>query len=404
MICHVEALRYRCLKHVEVDLGGFHVLVGPNASGKSTFLNVVSALSFVATNEVAHGSDYTNLFWLNKGDSFELAVELKIPDRIKGNYENCRYEVAIGKVPGIGEFGILSENVWLKPAIDQTYKQTLFPLGPPSTLNTPDNHRGWQCTISKLTSGNDYFYPETKIGYKMSFRFGPQKSALRNLPEDEDQFPVTTWLKNYLKMEEGIQDLTLNSLAMRNPCPPGMPRQFLPDGSNLPWVIATLKEKHKDRFDAWLEHLRTALPDLADIDTITRPEDMHKYLFLVYDNGLKAPSWMVSDGTLRMLALTILAYLPDFTGTILVEEPENGIHPRAIDTVMQSLSSVYDAQVLLATHSPVVLGAARLEDVLCFSKAEDGSTNIVHGKDHPNLKNWKGEPPLETLYASGVLS
>ena len=51
-----------------------------------------------------------------------------------------------------------------------------------------------------------------------------------------------------------------------------------------------------------------------------------------------------------MLALTILAYLPDIEGTLLIEEPENGIHPKAIETVFQSLSSVYNAQVLLRTR------------------------------------------------------
>jgi hypothetical protein len=65
---------------------------------------------------------------------------------------------------------------------------------------------------------------------------------------------------------------------------------------------------------------------------------------------------MASDGALRLLALTLPAYLNDFQGVYLVEEPENGIHPRAVETLFQSLSSVYDAQMLLATHSPVILG------------------------------------------------
>lgn len=58
---------------------------------------------------------------------------------------------------------------------------------------------------------------------------------------------------------------------------------------------------------------------------------------LKYINGLEIPLWLVSDGTLRMLALSLLAYLPDLTGIYLVEEPENGIHPQAVETVWQSL-------------------------------------------------------------------
>jgi predicted ATPase len=112
---------------------------------------------------------------------------------------------------------------------------------------------------------------------------------------------------------------------------------------------------------------------------------------------------MVSDGTLRLMALTILAYVPDLRGVYLIEEPENGIHPRAVETVFQSLSSIYDAQVLLATHSPVILSLAHPGQVLCFAKAPDGATDVVDGSRHPALRNWKGETNLGVLYAAGIL-
>src|SRR5205807_6568994 len=102
------------------------------------------------------------------------------------------------------------------------------------------------------------------------------------------------------------------------------------------------------------------------------PDDRHRYLEICYQGGLRVPSWMASDGTLRLLALTILAYLPQFDGVYLIEEPENGIHPIAVETLYQSLSSVYDAQILLATHSPVILSLAEADKVLCFKKTASG--------------------------------
>lgn len=105
-----------------------------------------------------------------------------------------------------------------------------------------------------------------------------------------------------------------------------------------------------------------------------------------------------------MLALTLPAYIPDYSGVFLVEEPENGIHPRAIETVFQSLSSVYDAQVMLATHSPIILNLAKLEDVLCFAKTADGATDIVAGTEHPALRDWQSNIELGMLLASGMVS
>ncbi|MEJ5237358.1 MAG: AAA family ATPase, partial [Limisphaera sp.] len=146
-----------------------------------------------------------------------------------------------------------------------------------------------------------------------------------------------------------------------------------------------------------------ALPDVERIETREREEDRHRYLVLVYKNGLTIPSWLVSDGTLRLLALTLLAYIPNLSGLYLVEEPENGIHPRAVETIYQSLSSVYGAHVLLATHSPVILGMAHPPDLLCFARNKEGATDIVSGDEHPSLKQWRGTLDLGTLFASGLL-
>jgi len=104
-----------------------------------------------------------------------------------------------------------------------------------------------------------------------------------------------------------------------------------------------------------------------------------------------------------LLALTLPAYLPDLEGVFLIEEPENGIHPRAVETMFQSLSNVYDAQVLLATHSPIILSTVEPEQVLCFAKDHLGATDIVRGDQHPALLDWQRDPSLGTLFAAGVL-
>jgi predicted ATPase len=190
---------------------------------------------------------------------------------------------------------------------------------------------------------------------------------------------------------------------MRRPSLPGRSRGYLPDGSNLPHVVHRLETEDPKRLSEWVNHIREALPDLESISTREREEDRGRYLLLRYRTGLEAPSWLISDGTLRLLALTLLAYAHDVSGVYLVEEPENGIHPRAVETVVQSLSSVYGAQVLLATHSPVIVSQVRPEDVLCFARTAEGATDIVSGREHPRLREWKGAVDLGTLLASGVL-
>jgi predicted ATPase len=225
---------------------------------------------------------------------------------------------------------------------------------------------------------------------------------LAHIPSVEKSYPVGTWFRRLL--DQGVQNVVLNSQTIRQPSPPGLGVRFQTDGSNLPWVIAELR-RDKPRYERWIAHVRTALEDIRDIDVVERDEDRHKYIVVKYFTGAEVPSWLVSDGTLRLLALTIPAYLKDLDGVFLVEEPENGIHPRAIETVIQSLSSIYNGQVLIATHSPVALNMLEAHEVLCFAKDPSGATDVVAGNAHPALREWKlGQPDLGVLFAAGILS
>ena len=61
------------------------------------------------------------------------------------------------------------------------------------------------------------------------------------------------------------------------------------------------------------------------------------------------------------------------------------MHPAALETIYQSLSSLYDAQVLIASQSPLLLGMAEPEQLLCFTQEPDG-TRIIRGSEHPALR------------------
>ena len=418
MITRIEALNYRCLRYVRQDLEQFHILIGPNASGKSAFLDVVDFLRDLLYEgpEGAmenRANTIEELVWNHTGHCFELAVELSIPERLRNTkrkmaYTRCRYEVSIGQDEN-GEVSILGETFWLqekaKP-LEIPLQREFFPLewDCPETILIPQRKRapkGWRKVVTKISeSGNDWF--RTEVGeWNNRFRLGPRRAALANLPEDEEKFPTAIWAKRLLM--EGVQELALNSYEMSNPCAPSSSRLYEPDGSNLPIVIRELKQKDSRRFELWLRHIQTVLTDVQEIEVIERPEDRHLYLSITYDTGLKVPSWLISDGTLRLLALTLLAYIPGENAIYLIEEPENGIHPGAVEAVFQSFSSTYEAQVLVATHSPILLSLAKPEQILCFGKTDSGATDIVSGIEHPALRHWKGEVNLSVLYASGVL-
>lgn len=416
MITLVEALNYRCLRYVSQPMRPFHVLVGPNASGKTTFLDVIGFLSDMVSNSLEYAlskrtPDLLDLLFQRKGNQLELAVEAEVPEHIrqlaKIPPDNIvRYQVAICLGEERKGFELAAETLMLKQSTPAPTppQRSLFPQPPkaPESLRESIRKHGNKVLVNKTAGGNDFFYSELP-GKKWtpSFKLGPGKSALSNLPADETYFPTATWFREYLAL--GVQEFILNSRKIKRPNPPRHISGFLPDGSNLSWVVARLRKENPDQHQRWIQHLRTVLSDLVDIKTIERPEDRHSYMVYHYKDDFAVPSWLVSDGTLRLTALTLPAYLPDLRGIYLIEEPENGIHPRAIATVYDSLSSMYDTQVLLTTHSPVMLNVAEAEDLLCFARDPEGATDIVLGEAHPKLREWQHETDLGTLLASGVL-
>jgi predicted ATPase len=421
VITRLQVLNFRTLRYVDQALDEFHAIVGANGTGKSSFLDSISILSDITRAGVEgaifgdsgvgvaqRSSDPRMLTWMGKGDSFEFAIELAIPDRLRqaAKFEALRYEIGIHVGTGNEPLSVSFEGLYLIPKTSPTSDRAeleLFPdpLAPPETLQTVRPPTGWKSVVKKTSGGKDYFQSE-RTKYNTQFTIGVGRSALAGLPADETRFPVAVWAREFLL--QGVQRIQLDAESMRLASPPGLSTSYRPDGSNLAWVIDDFKRRAGDkRFALWVEHVATAVPGVTAIDTVVRDDDRHRYVVVTYDSGLQAPSWVLSDGTLRILALTLLAYLGVEGGLILIEEPENGVHPRAIDSVVSALSQVSGRQVVLASHSPVVLAALKASQILCFAKDNLGATDIVRGDQHPALRDWLERPDLGNLLVAGVL-
>jgi predicted ATPase len=375
VISRIQVTNFKGFRHLDLSgLGPFHVLVGPNGSGKSSFFEILEFVKDLLLFDIQEALGRRNVSSLReltfRGTGRDLELHVVLDGSLFGGTPMLyRLSLQEGSDSGIGiGYEYLSEQ---------------------SHPATPIVGR----------AGSQSAYVSENESRMYHFSFPANRPALAQVPADEQRFPTANLAKRLLT--GGIQSLGLDSRLMGTPCPASLTAtELLADGRNLARVAGRLLKKHPDE---WIRHLKLALEDLEGIEWRQREDDRAEYMVLRYRNGLEIPSWLASFGTLRTLALTLPAFLPTAEPRLyLFEEPENGIHPKAIEIVMDAIRSIPNAQTFVTTHSPMIVQQAGVDSLLLFSKRDDEIV-VQHGGDNAILRDLDGVPDLATIFASRVL-
>lgn len=428
MITRIEATRYRCFDKLDVELGDFRVLLGANGSGKTTLLDIPvlfgdmlkartigDAFLRERDDRAPRASGFRELIFQGKGDFFIVAIEAALPDKpardlLEGMTEKARareerrpthlrYEVRL-QLFDETELQVQNEYLFAFPRAYAPSRDS----SAPRLHGEVNPSRNWKFILKREYGGKAEYTPETTQRAKViASELGPDLLALpRVLYESKLEFPAARWLLSLLTEDAVFFDPNWNALRVASM--PGLSKtQILSSGRNAPWLALELQKTDPERFALWKSHLRLALPQITDISIHEREDDHHAYFRVRFGDSYEVPSSGLSDGTLRILVLTLLAYVAKPPRFLVTEEPENGIHPQATEVVLQSLSSIYDSQVIVSSHSPVVLASLNLDQILAARIVESGASEVIPGPQHPRLVDWKGEISLPTLFATGVL-
>lgn len=378
MIKRLRVKNYLSLKDVDVELGRRNLLVGPNMVGKS---NLVDCLRFLAHLTISglnkaflDRGGFSEVIWKGSDESrisFQLFGEIE-PDRI---YE---YEISIiGSATGL--ISVERESLIVKAGdkasalIDLRYGQ--------GKVTNPD--------------GTIVFTPQD-----------PSRSAL--------EFTVPGWegtvVKNFISSWRFYRLLP----ALMKQANAAIDEMFLREhGENLSSWLMTLQTKHPDEFHLIKQAATDALPDLKEI--LTPPTQFATTYVVTREKHLKQPItiWRMSDGELNFLAFLSLIFAPESLGAPLfcVEEPENHLHPRLLETLVELLTQRQNelgsgaAQIIVTTHSPYLVDRVNLDDLIVVEKS-NGATRCTRPASKTHLKELlkREELGLGTLWYSGALS
>lgn len=177
--------------------------------------------------------------------------------------------------------------------------------------------------------------------------------------------------------------------ALREPSqliPEGQELGFFTDrGAGLAGLFDTLMNRSDRPVDAITARVRERFPTVKHIG-LRNASTTHKELQLELTDGTKVPASMASEGLLYYLAFATLPYLHGGAGILLVEEPENGLHPARIRDVVATLREISKTtQVLIATHSPILVNELQPHEVFVTTRDPKTGTRVTRLDRTPNF-------------------
>jgi predicted ATPase len=399
MLTRIEIDGFKTFEGFSLNLRPFTAIVGPNASGKSNLFDALRFLSLLAQSDIRTAmqglrGEPEELFrrtGAGLSDHMAFAVEVLLSpkgvDAFGTKYETptrrLRYEIELslsrnpsGLPTGIFVrrercFAIAKKNdvaTYLKHLnIDLKYNARVNPF-----IESDDNHNA----ILIRQDG------PTKRGRPQRLPLNEaSKTALSSITTAE--YPHLYALRELMG---NIRFLEISPSAARSASSRFEDRALKPDASNLAAVLAHLKEETATEFrpDGVLSdiaaELSSLIPSVTRLDSRT-DQDRRQYSFsLNFVGDLVFSSRVISDGTLRLLALLTVLNDPRRRGTLCFEEPENGVHegrvPMLVDFLRDAANISTDPdmpsfQILLNTHSPKVMAALKDWEIVAADSVVD---------------------------------
>ena len=176
-------------------------------------------------------------------------------------------------------------------------------------------------------------------------------------------------------------------------------------GDNLGNVVQFMEREHPERFQAVLDRIAGKIPGIGKIDTEKTKDG--RLLLKFNDKGFRDPFYaqQMSDGTLKVFAYLLLLEDPDPPPFLCIEEPENGLYHKLLESLaMEFRDHATDTQVFITTHQPYFVNGLNPEEVWILEKGSDGFSTIQRASENLTVTSLVDqELPLGGLWYSDYL-
>ena len=406
MIKRIKVRNFLSLRDVNVELRSTNVLVGPNMSGKSNLIECLKFLQEAVNRRTAADSasalqeafsrrgGFKEVAWKGETEehiTLELTAELLEPRARSPQSYNYEFSVRLGE--------------YAFPVVE-TERLTLDGAGKTETIL------------------------DARAGKERLLQRGEE--ALRENPQNTLGLGLEMWTDRRFACSEFSDFIkswrfyNLVPALMRESNPPSPEEHLTEHGENLSAWLLTL-QTHTEEFRRIKQACRDVLPGLDEIlfqpvraktpivNAGASTSESAKISIGSSEKYFKNPINLsrMSDGELAFLALMSLILAPEELAPPLlcIEEPENHLHPRLLEILVEILNQRQTElgpktfQIIITTHSPLLLDKLSIDDLIVFGK-EEGATKATRASSKKRLKQLlsRKETSLGDLWYSGALS
>ena len=396
MLTRIHVKGYKSLNDVEVRLPNLAVLFGPNASGKTNFLDCLQLLSKLATSRTLkaafdppyRGKPLESFTFGRHGLkgaleqprlSFSIEVDVHLSDAVAGTVNRRVRELRGPGGTDSGETGksveaIRERNLRYRVVVEMDPRTGLLRVADEylAALNVHGEPTRRRKPFLSQSGGRLHVRQEGQA-HPTYYELGVDHTIL-SLPHYTPYYPhlvamrteLENWFFFYFEPRE----------RMRAPTPVKEVRHIGSMGEDLASFLNTLKVLEPRQFDGVERALRIIMPNIESIGL--EISKLGEVELTLREGGIEFPARILSEGTLRILGLLALSGAREQPSLIGFEEPENGIHPRRIQLIAELLktrASYGDTQYIVTTHSPLIPDlVADHQRFICRKKS--GSTHI----------------------------
>jgi len=356
MITQFRVQNFKALRDVTLDLTPIHVLIGPNDTGKTSILEAMAALCRSVDHKLADAFvgcwNGAELVWHSDPDQ-TIKLDVAVAD------QSCRFSYGLAC-----QFSRTGRNVSAheENLHSPTSNEAMFhytKLKPWSQVyaahyvaGTASGHK-----VSVVQSLQEVHQALRGVHY---CRWMPQLLSLPVAPDSSYQYKME---RSGFGLARCLDDILGYDRAAFDGLEDRFRRMF-------PEVVRIMLKPESA--------YRTPQDNPEQIDMLSRADG--KGIHFKLKGGAEVAATQASDGLLLVLAYLAVLHLPEPPRVLLVEEPENGIHPSRLKDILSIVRELVKeqshTQVILTTHSPYVIDLFKPEEVTLCRKGDDGAVSV----------------------------